>query len=308
VSAAQARSRQRERLATDRCAEVEERLKQSELTASLELDAHRQVVMAMARSIRSSCYAPSARIALEQVERLAKFHLCQALILPSGGDARGWAAVAHDASPRNKGPLVFVDPINAAVYPKPWASSEGRARPLAGGNLVLIDPIALDLDTQQSLASWLSIVSAESKQDSGCILVVRSPLANLVGSLRMHDSLARRFLGAETEIPTLADRGEDIRAMVLEKAARLGMSLYGAPRAVDTAVLAELLDYDWPGNELELDSVVLQLVQRAASPLITLADLEQINFSKARVTESGTPLPPVATRRPPHRVVSQRPR
>lgn len=71
VSAAQARSRQRELHATSRCTEVETRLEQLELSTSLELDGHRQMPVAMARLIRSSCYAPQARIALEQVERLA---------------------------------------------------------------------------------------------------------------------------------------------------------------------------------------------------------------------------------------------
>ena len=309
VSAAQARSRQRELRATERCAKVEARLEQLALTASLELEGHRQATLAMARSIRGSCYAPLARIALEQVERLAKTHVFQALILPPGGDARGWAAVAHFASPRKDGPFVFTDPINSIELPKPWAQVGSGRQPIAGGNLILVDPVALDMESQQAIANWLSRQLADAESALGCILIARSSLANLVASHRLHDGLARLFAGAETEFPKLAQRGDDLRAMILDKLTRLGVSLHGAPSAANTAVLAELLDHDWPGNELELDSTLLLLVKEAQTPLITLDDLERIGFRKPpTVNESGTPLPPVAAQRPPHRLITQRPR
>lgn len=309
VGAAQARSRQRELRATSRCAEIQDQLEKLEVTASIELDGHRQLPVAMARLIRCSCYAPQSRIALEQVERLAKSNLNQALILPLGGDARGWAAVAHTAGPRMNGPLIIADPVNTADFPKPWGSLGGGGRFAAGGNFVVIDPVALDIETQQAMANWLGAVAEEPGGGVGCILIARSSLKSLVASRRIQESLARRFAAAETEIPRLADRGEDIRTLVLDKVARLGMSLYGEPRAVDTAVLSELLDHDWPGNETELDSILQLLVQRAASPIITLDDLEQLNFCKPRNTDhSGTPLPSVTGYRPPNRSVGHRPR
>lgn len=309
VSAAQARSRQRELLAIDHCAQVEVRLQRAELTASLELDGHRQGSRAMARSIRSSCFAPLSRIALEQVERLAAARLSQALVLPLGADARGWAAVAHCASPRRDGPFVIADPVNTSDYPKPWVDSQRGRHALGGGNLVLVNPVALDFESQQAIETWLSERSSESVPDIGCILVVRASLMELVASRRIIESLARRFAGVETEIPRLADRGDDVRAMVIDRLARLGMSLYGAPRAADPAALAEFLNYDWPGNESELDSTLLRLIQKAKLPLITLDDLEQIGFSATSPEDrSGTPLPAVAMHRAPHRATTQRPR
>lgn len=309
VSAAQARSRQRELRATERCAEVEARLEQSELTISFELEGHRQTTLAMARSIRASCYAPLARMALEQVERLARIQMFQALVLPPGGDAHGWAAVAHFASPRKDGPFVFADPVNSIDFPRPWTHVEGGRQPIAGGNLILVDPVALDMETQQAITNWLSRRSADAESALGCILITRSSLANLVASQRLHDGLARLFAGAETEFPKLAERGDDLRAMILDKLTRLGVSLHGAPSAANTAVLAELLDHDWPGNELELDSTLLLLVQMGRTQLITLDDLDRIGFRKVpTVDQSGTPLPSVAAQRPPHRLVTQRPR
>ena len=309
VSAAQARSRQRELNATNRCAEVEGRLEQLEREVSLELDGHRQVPIALARSIRGSCYAPQARISLEQVERLAKSSLNQALVMAFGGDDRGWAAVAHTASPRMNGPLIIVDPVNVADYPKPWLMHGSHSKLLAGGNVVLIDPLVMDFETQQAVSNWLAASAAEPQQSVGCILIVRSPLSTLVANRRIHEALARRFVSAETQIPTLAERGDDLRALVLDKVARLGMSLYGEPRAVDSAVLAELLNYAWPGNESELDTVLLLLVQKSVAQLITLDVLEQANFyGLLKQDQSGTPLPSMTTGRPPKRVIGQRPR
>ena len=138
---------------------------------------------------------------------------------------------------------------------------------------------------------------------------MRSPLSTLVANRRIHEALARRFVSAETQIPTLAERGDDLRALVLDKVARLGMSLYGEPRAVDSAVLAELLNYAWPGNESELDTVLLLLVQKSVAQLITLDVLEQANFyGLLKQDQSGTPLPSMTTGRPPKRVIGQRPR
>jgi DNA-binding NtrC family response regulator len=204
---------------------------------------------------------------------------------------------------------MIVDPVGTADYPKPWVMAGSHSKFLAGGNVVLIDPLVLDFETQQAVANWLAVSATEPQTSVGCILIVRSPLSELVANRRIHESLARRFVGTETEIPTLAERGDDLRALVLDKVARLGMSLYGEPRAVDPAVLAELLNYDWPGNELELDTILLLLVQKAATPLITLDVLEQANFYRLLKRDlSGTPMPSMTTGRPPKRVLGQRPR
>jgi len=309
ISAAQARSRNRELQATNRCTALETRLQQLETTSNHELEGHRRWPEALARSTRSLCYAPQSRLTLERVERTARTRLFQSLVVPLGVDVRGWAAVAHFASPRNQGPYVVVDPVRSAEYPQPWADSAENSRVLAGGTLVVIDPTALSTDTQQSIATWLGNHGTDTAAGIGCILIVRFPLGVLVQTNRLDESLARRFTDAETEVPRLSERAEDLRAMVLDETARLGMSLHGVPCAVEPAVLAELLEYDWPGNDLELESVLMRLVSVATPPLITLDDLEHIRFTPARSLElSGTPLPTTVSLRPPTRAVTQRPR
>ena len=108
-------------------------------------------------------------------------------------------------------------------------------------------------------------------------------------------------------IPTLSERADDLRAMMLDRVARLGMAQFGETRALDTPVLAELLEHDWPGNEDELNQVLQRLVLASRSALITLDDLERLGMPSF-IAEASSATPPLATRsaRPPARVAVQR--
>jgi transcriptional activator for dhaKLM operon len=143
----------------------------------------------------------------------------------------------------------------------------------------------------------------------GCILIVRSDLSDLVAHKLIADSLARRFGENEIVVPSLASRAEDLRAMILDKTARVGMSLRGEPSSVDHAVLEVLLNYSWPGNETELAACLQLLTQQSSGALIHLDDLERIGFPGLFVPDasSSTDSPPV-TRRPPSRRLLHRQR
>jgi len=121
--------------------------------------------------------------------------------------------------------------------------------------------------------------------------------------------LARRFGSYETNIPPLSDRAEDLRAMILDRVARLGLTLRGEPFATDDAVLDELLNYEWPGNESELESALQLLVQHASESLIHLDDLESIGFGTAapRTSEPASS-PATKVLRPPQRRIARRQR
>lgn len=309
IGAAQARSRNRELNLANRCTDLEERLTAMEASAEYELRGHRQGPEAWARTVRASCYAPASKMALDRVERLSRMQSLQTLVVPFGVDARGWAAVAHFAGPRSGGPFIIIDPVNAADPPAPWSAAPEQARLSHGGDLVLMDPTAFSLETQRAIALWLSTMASVAADGMGCVCVTRRPLAQLVASHRIDEALARRFSDSETEIPRLSERAEDLRAIILDRTARLGLSIHGEPGAVEPAALAELLDYEWPGNDLELEAVLVKLVNASRSPLLTLEILEHIQFNAKRQDEStGTPLPAQASYRPPPRAITQRPR
>ena len=309
VSAAQARSRQRELAALRNSAVVEESYRILKATAEAEHDGYRKLTESWASAVRRFAYSPESRMVLEQVERTARTMANQVLVVPAGVDVRGWAAIAHLASPRANGPLFLVDSMGEPESIQPWQTVAAPDDSVIPGNLALLEPLGLDLETQQRIANWIAGSTSDTNAKFGCILMLRSSMTDLLSSKLISESLARRFGDAQTSIPTLARRSEDLRAMILDKTARLGLSLRGEPSAVDIAVLDELLNYEWPGNESELESVLQLLVQQSSDALIRLEDLERIGFQPAVSSESTlTSAAPPVVHRPPHRRIAHRQR
>jgi DNA-binding NtrC family response regulator len=86
-------------------------------------------------------------------------------------------------------------------------------------------------------------------------------------------------------------RSEDLRALVLDRLARLGLKLRGHPFGVDSGALGRLIEHTWPGNDLELDDVMARATLAtlaAGTDLVTSAELDRIGF---------VALPPDTTRR-----------
>ncbi len=309
VSAAQARSRQRELAALKSCSVIEENYRLLKATAEAEHDGYRKLTESWARAVRRFAYSPESRLTLDHVERAARVMANHVLIAPIGADIRGWAAIAHLASPRANGALFLVDSIDGVESNQPWLTVNATDDSVCPGNLVLLEPLGLNLETQQRIANWIASSPEDTNAKYGCILVLRSPMTELVSRKLISESLARRFDGAETTLPTLANRSEDLRAIILDKTARLGLSLRGEPRAVDNAVLDELLNYEWPGNETELDALLQLLVQQSSDALIRLQDLERIGFHPAIFNDSTlASVEPPKVHRPPNRRIAHRQR
>jgi hypothetical protein len=71
---------------------------------------------------------------------------------------------------------------------------------------------------------------------------------------------------------------------------------------VEPPALKLLLEHAFPGNDLELEAMVLRLARVADGPAVTSSDLEHLGFEVYRVPESAlSPLPPASRRRAPHR-------
>jgi two-component system response regulator HydG len=102
---------------------------------------------------------------------------------------------------------------------------------------------------------------------------VRQPLAVLAESGALAPQLARWLENGALLVPPLRQRREDVESLVLlamDRAARvLGRDVPGiAPEA-----LRALQEYDFPGNEAELDSIMERAVLASHGPRITLEQL-----------------------------------
>ena len=76
------------------------------------------------------------------------------------------------------------------------------------------------------------------------------------GSLDEH--FADRLGDRAVVLPTLSARAEDLRALALYQLSRIGLRLRGEPLGLSLAAQQLLNEYNWPGNDLELESTLLK--------------------------------------------------
>jgi hypothetical protein len=282
VSSALARSRERELAATSQAREFGAERDRLERIIELGSGRHRAFAELIARPVRIATYSPAARFAVDEIERRGRSLTALALLSPPGVDAAGWAAVAHLASPNAGGPLVIVDAATALLHDEEhW--QDPRVSPLSladGGTLVVLDAPALPRSVQDLVARALDRrTDAETAVRSpNLIISVREPLASLSVQGRLSQRLFARIGDSFDALPGLVARPEDLRTLVLDRLAGVGMRGRGEPLGIDAAALALFLEHKWPGNDVELEDVLVRAAEVAAGPVVTTANLATIGF------------------------------
>lgn len=303
VSAALARSRQRELAASTRAEAADDEVHRLEHVVALDEGRHRATAERAARAVRTTAFSPAARFTLDELQRLARMNAPLTLRAPLGVDRVGYAAVAHLASPRSGGPFVVVDGAAGAEHELSLWQDPGRS-PLElsdGGTLVLLDAAALPLAIQQHVARVLSRRASTPERSAvlpgGIVATAPAPLSELLETGRLDAGLARWLGGVEVALPSLAQRAEDLRSLVLETLARAGLRRRGQPLGVATSALRLLTEHRWPGNEAELIEALERAAAVAEGDAVTAEDLATSGFRpELDLGQSETPLP-VAPRR-----------
>jgi len=301
VSSALARSRQRELAALQRTESLEEELRRLQVIIQNESGRHRLLAQRHAEVIRRAAYSAAARLTLDTLERLGKQEGPIGLICLPGVDVVGWAAVAHLASERNGGPLVVVD----ATYPAEqdearWTDATESPLQLAdGGTLLVLEAPALPTEVQIQLTRQLAHRAPSQEPTTipraGLVLALGGAPEQLAQSGRLNRVLARALGEATVTLPGLAERAEDLRALVLANLSRAGLQLHGTPLGVDPAALRLLMEHSWPGNELELQDVLTRAARAATGKVVTPADLASARFIPDLEPASSATPPPAAT-------------
>ncbi|MGC4069936.1 MAG: hypothetical protein QM784_35820 [Polyangiaceae bacterium] len=284
ITSAQARSREREQAALTRVGALEtENLRLSTVLTSAG-NRHKRFVERFAQKLRPQLYSPNGRITRQRIEQIAKTDRVLSLVLPPGADALGWASLFHLESDRHLGPFVAFDGGSSDFDQELWDDPERSPFAIAQtGTWVLVNPQALSQDQQEKLVSalvrWKATQIIESAAPMGFVLAVHMARGQNFDELPIAESLKSVFpVATRVDVPPLAERPEDLRAAVFERVARLGMVLRGRALGVAPAVLADLLEYEWPLNDLELEKTLSSLVLVSESELVTAADLERIGF------------------------------
>ncbi|MBK8257799.1 MAG: hypothetical protein IPK82_34665 [Polyangiaceae bacterium] len=274
VSAALARSRARELSERERAqahgAEAER------LAGVIEHQAGRLRAVAemLARPARVAAYSPAARVAIETLERLGDAGKPVTLLVAPGLDPIPWAAVAHLASPRRDGALVFVNAVgNRDLFDVArWRDSAVSPLTAArGGTLVLLDVQALPLDVQR-------FVAVAAGDDTGIIVASYGTIDALVGQGKLDETLADKLGDRAVALPTLAARAEDLRGLLLDRLARIGERLGGKPLGLAPQALAALTEHPWPGNDAEMEAVLVRAALTADEPVLSAAALRASGF------------------------------
>jgi transcriptional regulator with GAF, ATPase, and Fis domain len=287
ASASLARARQRE---LELRAELEQKRAEAlHLQAVMDRDEGRLAAIArmLERPARLASYSPAARAAVEQIERLAEAARPVTLLSAPGVDAIAWAALAHLASPFRRGPLTVVDATSAAEHDLArWR--DPNLSPLAaaaGGTLAIIDVHALPAEVQSYIGAALPEVKLAPRgspgapaQGTGVVVSAPSTVDALVALGTLSERLADRLGDRAVALPQLASRAEDLRALTLERLARIGVRLQSRPLGLHPRALMALLEHTWPGNDAELEATLLRAALAAEGDVIGVRELEQIGF------------------------------
>lgn len=284
VSSMLARSHRRETDAVAELASLAERARDQERALERKTSRIEALARAIERPARVATYSAAARTTVELLEREAKTARPVMLLAAPGIDALAWAALVHLASPRRDGVLVVVDGTDGNEHDLGrWRDEVTSPLSLAkDGTLVVLDIHVLP-DTVQSY------VAAALGDD--VLLVATAPATpdSLAATGRMNERLADRLGDRAVALPSLASRGEDVRPLALERLGRLGMRLRGRPLGLDAPALARLLDHDWPGNDAELDGVLVRAALASRGDVVGLAELDTAGFQP----RSAPPTPTV---------------
>jgi hypothetical protein len=229
-----------------------------------------------------AAYSPAARRANEELERLGTMGVPITLLAPPGIDPIPYAALVHGAAKPRVGPLLVVDGADARDrLLSTWSDPETSPLRLAdGGTLCILAVGALPAESQVFLAAALSERRAPgTAAPLDLRVVVTMPAVDASApSAALEPSLSQWLGERAVTLPSWSSRPEDQRALLLDRIGRLGLRLRGHPMGLDARALARLVEHEWPGNDAEVNDVLLRAALIAPGDIVTTAELEQIGF------------------------------
>jgi transcriptional regulator with GAF, ATPase, and Fis domain len=233
---------------------------------------------------------------VDNVDRIARAN-CTVLVTGESGTGKEMLVAAlHDASPRAKKALVT---LNCGAIPEALLESElfghvkgaftgalanrqGRIAMAEGGTLFLDEigemPMALQVKLLRLLQQREYSPVGDSKTYRCDIRVVAATNRDLEAEVRagrFREDLYYRLNVIHLHIPTLRDRGDDVRPLALHffEAMRNDLGRGDDLLRMSDESLAALEAYDWPGNVRELQNVIERVVLLSVGPEVEVRDL-----------------------------------
>ncbi len=227
------------------------------------------------------------------LERLAATDLSVFIEGPTGSGKELVARALHDDSARGPEPFVVLDcaalPGNLAesvLFGHTTGAFTGAVAPRVGvfeaanGGTVFLDEVGdLPLDLQPKLLRVLENRHVTRLGDDRprpisvrVLSATWRDLRRMVNQGAFRDDLYYRLAQTRVVLPSLAERREDIEALVAEVLRRLPRDASCA-RAISREALAELAKRDYPGNVRELKNIVERAAYMCDGPVVRPQDL-----------------------------------
>ena len=174
----------------------------------------------------------------------------------------------------------------------------GKFQEANGGTLFLDEIGELPLEAQVKLLRALQdgqidpVGARKSfRVDIRLISATNRSLADLVRAGRFREDLYYRLNVFPIQIPPLRERREDIPELARHFAVRFAAE-EGRPeiRGIDSAALAILSAFDWPGNVRQLENAVFRAVVLCEGAMLTPAEFPQITGQVQPLAEPVQPL------------------
>jgi len=204
------------------------------------------------------------------------------LVTGEGGTGKGFCAeVIHQKSQRTGKPFIV---LNCAAIPKNLAESalfghlkgaftgalknqDGAVKAADGGTLFLDEIGEMDVTLQSSLLRFLQTGTfqkvgsdKEEQVDVRLIAATNRDISSDIKAGRFRENLYYHISVVHLKLPTLRQRGKDIlrlaRVFLKKYAQEEQKSFHGLTKPVEQI----LLDYDWAGNILQLESIIHRIV------------------------------------------------
>jgi transcriptional regulator with GAF, ATPase, and Fis domain len=226
-------------------------------------------------------------------EQARKAASTNATILVTGETGSGKEVLAqfiHDHSPRHAGPLIK---MNCAAIPDALIESElfgyvkgafsgahrdhnGKFVQANGGTLLLDEIGEMPLLVQSKVLRAIENREVQplgsettTHVDIRIIAATNRDLREMVKQRQFREDLYYRLDVQNLRVPPLREHVEDIEVLAGHFLAKFCAENGLADMAFEPAGLAELQQYDWPGNARELNNVVQRCALSAAQRLIT---------------------------------------
>ncbi|SDH64779.1 PAS domain S-box-containing protein [Aneurinibacillus thermoaerophilus] len=256
--------------------------------------------------------SPQMKRVITLVQRVAKVDTTVLLLGESGVGKNVIAKAIHRKSERKAQPFIE---INCGAIPEGLLESElfgyasgsftGASKSGKPGIIELADKGTLFLDEIGEMplalqAKLLKVIQEKkitpvgdtrSKQvDFRLIAATNRDLAEMVREGKFRQDLYFRLNVIPIEIAPLRQRPEDILPLIRIFLAKFSKK-YGLEKRMDESAVQALLNYGWPGNVREVESVIERLVVTTEEPVISIEHLPEALRKEAEAAEIPVSFP-----------------